>query len=100
MEVKYRKGQMSSQEVRSFLGGRYKDDRGLYVSSVGFTKDAQYEADRASIPLAMWTHGPCGPRIDRALRRHRCRDQANRAAEAAVLAGLTKYIMWFKEYEC
>ena len=31
------------------------DDRGLYVSTGGFTKDAQYEADRASIPVAMWT---------------------------------------------
>jgi len=55
VEVKHRKGQMGSQEVRSFLGGRHKDDRGLYVSTGGFTKDAQYEADRAAIPLAMWT---------------------------------------------
>lgn len=55
VEVKHRKGQMGSPEIRSFLGGRHKDDRGLYVSTGGFTKDAQYEADRASIPLAMWT---------------------------------------------
>ncbi|MDH1812865.1 restriction endonuclease [Comamonas aquatica] len=56
VEVKHRKGQqMGSQDVRSFLGGRHKDDRGLYVSTGGFTKDAQYEADRASIPLALWT---------------------------------------------
>jgi len=55
VEVKHRKGQMRSQEIRSFLGGRHKDDRGLYVSTGGFTRDAQYEADRASIPLAMWT---------------------------------------------
>jgi restriction system protein len=55
VEVKHRKGQMGSQEIRSFLGGRHKDDRGLYVSTGGFTKDAQYEADRASIPLAVWT---------------------------------------------
>lgn len=55
VEVKHRKGQMGSQEIRSFLGGRHKDDRGLYVSTGGFSKDAQYEADRASIPLAMWT---------------------------------------------
>ena len=55
VEVKHRKGQMDSQEIRSFLGGRHKDDRGLYVSTGGFTKDAQYEADRASIPVAMWT---------------------------------------------
>lgn len=55
VEVKHRKGQMGSQEIRGFLGGRHKDDRGLYVSTGGFTKDAHYEADRASIPLAMWT---------------------------------------------
>ncbi len=55
VEVKHRKGQMRSQEIRSFLGGRHKDDRGLYVSTGGFTRDAQYEADRAPIPLAMWT---------------------------------------------
>ncbi|WP_454692409.1 restriction endonuclease [Achromobacter aloeverae] len=55
VEVKHRKEQMGSQDIRSFLGGRHKDDRGLYVSTGGFTKDAQYEADRASIPLAMWT---------------------------------------------
>ena len=55
VEVKHRKGQMGSQEIRSFLGGRHKDDRGLYVSTGGFSKDAQYEADRASIPLTMWT---------------------------------------------
>ncbi len=55
VEVKHRKGQMGSQEIRSFLGGRHKDDRGLHVSTGGFTKDAQYEADRASIPLVMWT---------------------------------------------
>ena len=55
VEVKHRKGQMGSQEICSFLGGRHKDDRGLYVSTGGFTKDAQYEADRAAIPLQLWT---------------------------------------------
>lgn len=55
VEVKHRKAQMGGQEVRSFLGGRHKDDRGLYVSTGGFSKDAQYEADRAPIPLALWT---------------------------------------------
>jgi restriction system protein len=55
VEVKHLKGQMGSQEIRSFLGGRHKDDRGLYVSMGGLSKYALYEADRASIPLAMWT---------------------------------------------
>lgn len=54
VEVKHRGGAMGSKEVRSFLGGRHKDDRGLYVSTGGFSKDARYEADRAGIPLTLW----------------------------------------------
>ena len=38
VEVKHRKGAMGSQEIRSFLGGRHKDDK---------------EAERASIPLSL-----------------------------------------------
>lgn len=54
VEVKHRAGSaMGSQEVRSFLGGRHKDDKGLYVSTGGFSKDARYEADRANIPLTL-----------------------------------------------
>jgi restriction system protein len=53
VEVKHRQGTMGSQEIRSFLGGRHKDDKGLYVSTGGFTKDARYEAERASIPLSL-----------------------------------------------
>lgn len=52
--VKHRQGQTESKELRSFLGGRHKDDRGLYVSTGGFTKDSRYEADRASIPVTLW----------------------------------------------
>ena len=57
VEVKHRDGQMGSAEIRSFLGGRHEDDRGLYVSTGGFTKDAKYEADRArtTVPLTLWT---------------------------------------------
>jgi len=53
VECKHRKGSMGSQEIRSFLGGRHSDDKGLYVSSGGFTKEAKYEADRASIPITL-----------------------------------------------
>ena len=43
VEVKHRPGsQMGSAEVRSFLGGMHKDDKGLYVSKGGFSKDARY----------------------------------------------------------
>ena len=46
---------MGSQEIRSFLGGRHAEDKGLYVSTGGFTKDAYYEAERASIPFTLMT---------------------------------------------
>ena len=54
VEVKHRSGQIGSQDLRSFIGGRHRDDRGLYVSTGGFTKDARYEADRAQIPTMLW----------------------------------------------
>lgn len=53
VECKHRRSQMGSQEIRSFLGGRHKDDKGLYVSTGGFSKDARYEAERANIPLTL-----------------------------------------------
>jgi restriction system protein len=54
VEVKHRSGStMGAQDIRSFLGGRHKDDKGLYVSTGGFTKDAYYEAERANIPLTL-----------------------------------------------
>ncbi len=56
VEVKHRPAQaMGAPEVRSFLGGRHKDDRGLYVSTGGFTREAYYEAERASIPVTLMT---------------------------------------------
>lgn len=48
VEVKHRRGSMGAPEVRAFLGGRHSEDRGLYVSTGGFTREAQYEAERAS----------------------------------------------------
>jgi restriction system protein len=53
VEVKHRSQPMGTPEIRSFLGGRHKDDKGLYISTGGFSKEAQYEADRASIPLTL-----------------------------------------------
>jgi restriction system protein len=53
VEVKRRKDAMGAPEIRSFLGGRHKDDKGLYVSTGGFTAQAQYEAERAPIPLTL-----------------------------------------------
>lgn len=65
VEVKHRRGQMGAQEIRSFLGGRHPEDRGLYVSTGGFTKDAQYEAERASnVTHLMTTDGLARALID------------------------------------
>lgn len=50
-EVKHRKGAMGAPAVRSFVGGLRMGDRGLYVSTGGFTKEARYEADRANVPI-------------------------------------------------
>lgn len=54
VEVKHRPNTaMGSQAIRTFLGGRHQDDKGLYVSTGGFSKDARYEAERAKIPLML-----------------------------------------------
>ena len=53
-EVKHRpKTSMGAQEVRSFIGGLREGERGLYVSSGGFTKEARYEAERSKVPITM-----------------------------------------------
>jgi restriction system protein len=53
VEVKHRQGSMGSPEVRSFLGGLRPSDKGLYISTGGFSKDAKYEAERANIPITL-----------------------------------------------
>lgn len=52
-EVKHRKGAMGAPAVRAFIGGLRAGDRGLYVSTGSFTKEARYEADRANIPVRL-----------------------------------------------
>lgn len=52
-EVNHRKGAMSAPAVRPFIGGLRAGDRGLYVSTGGFTKEARYEADRANVPVRL-----------------------------------------------
>lgn len=52
-EVKHRRATMGSQDLRSFLGGLRPGDRGLYVSTGGFTKEAKYEAERSNIPVML-----------------------------------------------
>lgn len=54
VEVKHQRGvRISAPDVRSFMGGLQARDRGLFVSTGGFTKDAKYEADRSNAPLTL-----------------------------------------------
>jgi restriction system protein len=53
VEVKHRQGSMGTGEVRSFIGGLRDNDKGLYVSTGGFSKEARYEAERATIPVTL-----------------------------------------------
>jgi len=53
VEVKHRSGQIGAKEIRSFTGGLREGNKGLYVSTGGFSKDAKYEAERSSIPVTL-----------------------------------------------
>jgi restriction system protein len=54
IEVKHRRGQMGTQEVRGFLAViRHPGDKGLYVSTGGFSREAYYEAERANHPITL-----------------------------------------------
>lgn len=53
-EVKHRKNSvMGAQEVRSFLGALRAGDRGIYLSTGGFTREARYESERATVPVSL-----------------------------------------------
>ncbi|KAA1194602.1 restriction endonuclease [Pseudohalioglobus sediminis] len=52
-EVKHRSGSMGSQAIRSFIGALRPGDRGIYVSTGGFSKESRYEAERANIPVSL-----------------------------------------------
>jgi len=53
-EVKHRpRERMGPEHIRSFLGGLRAGDCGLYVSTGGYTREARYEADRATVPLTL-----------------------------------------------
>ncbi len=53
VEVKHKSGQIGATEIRSFIAGLRQSNKGLYVSTGGFTKEAKYEADRSSIPITL-----------------------------------------------
>lgn len=52
-EVKHRKDPSSAPQIRSFIGGLQSNDRGLFLSTGGFTKDSRVEAMRSSVPLTL-----------------------------------------------
>jgi len=52
-EVKHRNGSMGANQIRSFTGGLRARDKGLYVSTGGFSKEAKYEAERSNIPVTL-----------------------------------------------
>lgn len=54
VEVKHRaQTAMGAPDIRSFLGALRQGDKGLYVSTGGFTKEARYEAERATVPVTL-----------------------------------------------
>lgn len=52
-EVKHRKDTMGAPDVRSFIAGLHGNERGLYVSTGGFTKDARMETMRSEKSLRL-----------------------------------------------
>jgi restriction system protein len=53
VEVKHCGQSMGAPEIRSFIGGLRPGEKGLYVSTGGFSKEAQYEAERANVPVTL-----------------------------------------------
>jgi len=54
VEVKHRPRQaIGAPDIRSFIGALRAGDKGLYVSTGGFSTEARYEAERATIPITL-----------------------------------------------
>lgn len=51
--LRHRTGAKGAPAICSFIGGLRPGDRGLYVSTGGFTREARYEADRSNIPIRL-----------------------------------------------
>ena len=52
-EVKHRAGSIGAPVIRGFIGALRDGDSGLFVSTGGFTREARYEAERATIPVTL-----------------------------------------------
>lgn len=44
---------MGAAEIRSFIGGLRAGDKGIYLSTGGFSKEARYKAERSAIPMKL-----------------------------------------------
>ncbi len=56
VEVKHRPREaMGAPQVRAMPVGSLVDDRGLFVSTGGFTREAYYEAERSQRPISLMT---------------------------------------------
>ncbi len=54
IEVKKRtKDKIGAPEIRSFLGGLRTNEKGVYVCTGGFSKEARYESERANFALTL-----------------------------------------------
>ncbi len=55
VEVKHRTNQIGAPQIRAFVGGRRANDKCLYVSTGGFSREAHYEAERAGVAVTLIT---------------------------------------------
>lgn len=56
VEVKHQSGPMGSGEISKLVGVLGKGDKGLYVSTGGFSKEAKYTADNSDKPITLIDH--------------------------------------------
>lgn len=52
-EVKHRGGSIGAGLIRGFIGALRAGDKGIYISTGGFSREARYEAERANIPITL-----------------------------------------------
>ena len=56
VEVKHKvksKEKVSAPDIRNFIGGLRHYTKGIYISTTGFSKEAQYEAERANFQITL-----------------------------------------------
>ncbi len=53
VEVKHRSGRIGPKDVKSFIQGIRSGQKGLYVSTGGFTREAELESERSAVPLTL-----------------------------------------------